>query len=298
MPALAANGMEVFNEAFEMKPGEIRLLDLDQYQMLAVLKVEQATKAKEKVKLAMLRKNINPSDNTYRDYNMKAADLADRSDGKYAKFAEIVKEEGLPVIPQEHLTIDTKRIGVCDNARGVVHWVFDRKTKEGSVSDVITVDNKYYFVAAVTKARKEGKVPLEEVKDNILLELINQKKVDKLAAECAEKVSGGETLEVLAEKLGTTVNHANGVSFVSPDATMEPVLIGAVAAAPVDKIEGPVKGAIGVYYFQVTNAAQGDYYKEADVLNKNAQRAISSIQAIKDIVSQDAEIKDYRGKFY
>ena len=118
-----------------------------------------------------MRKNINPSDDTYRDFNMKAADLADRSDGKYEKFAEIVKEENLPVIPVNRMTMDTRRIGVVDNARTVVHWVFDRKTKEGSVSDVITVDNKYYFVAAVTKVRKEGRVPLEDVKDDILMEL-------------------------------------------------------------------------------------------------------------------------------
>ena len=298
MSTMAASGMDPFFEAFEMKPGETRLIEIDQYQMLAVLKLEKATKPKEKVKLALLSKNINPSDNTYRDYNMKAADLADRSDGKYEKFAEIVKEENLPVIPMERVTIDTKRIGMCDNARSVVHWVFDRKTKEGSVSDVITVDNKYYFVTAVTKTRKEGQVPIEDVKDEILLQLINQKKVEKLVDECSAKVSGGESLEILAEKFGASVNHTDGISFSNTDMSMEPSLVGAVAIAPEGKITGPVKGGFGVYWFQVTNEAVGEYYTEVDALNKNTQKALTVMRSLTDIVSQQADVKDYRAKFY
>ena len=298
LASMASNGMDVFSEVFDMKPGEVRLLNIDQYQMLAVLKAEQATKVKEKVKLAFLRKNINPSDDTYRDYQMKAADLADRSDGSYDKFAAVVKEDGLPVIPMQRVTIDTRRIGIIDNARSVVHWVFDRKTKKGSVSDVITVDNKYYVVAAVTEARKEGRVPLEEVKENILTELINQKKVENLVAEVQEKISGGETLEALAEKFNTSVNHRDGISFSNVDMSLEPSFVGAVVAAPEGKVVGPVKGQIGVYFFEVTNTTSGEYYTEADALNRNLQRQSALMQQITDIISQEADVKDYRAKFY
>lgn len=298
MDNLAANNMEFFNEAFFMKKGEAKIIDIDLFQMVAVLKVDDVDAPKEKVKLAFLRKNINPSDDTYRDFNMKAADLADRSDGKYEKFAEIVKEENLPVIPLKNVVIETKRIGVVDNARSVVHWVFDRKTKEGSVSDVITVDNKYYFVTAVTKVRKEGRIPLEDVKDDILMELINRKKVDKLAEEAAEKVSGGESLEVLAEKFSTTVSHRDGISFAGKDMSMEPALVGAVAAADQGVVTGPVKGTIGIYFFEVKETGSGEYYTEADAINRSAQEAYSTLRSLTDIVAQEADVKDYRAKFY
>ncbi len=298
LASLAANGMDVFGEVFEMKPGEVRLVSIDEYQMLALLKVEQATKPKEKVQLAFLRTNITPSEDTYRDYQMKAADLADRSNGAYDKFAAIVKEEALPVIPMQHVTIETRRLGVVENARGVIHWVFDRGTKEGSVSDVITVDNKYYFVAAVTKTRKEGRVPLEEVKDNIVTELIGQKKVEKLAAEAAEKISGGESLEALAEKFSTTVNHRDGIAFNAIDMSLDPAFVGAVAAAPQGKVSGPVKGQLGVYFFEVKNVAEGEYYTEADVLNRNTQKTYSIAQQLPEIIMKEADVKDYRAKFY
>ena len=298
MKTLASNNMEFFGEAFQMKPGEVRLIDINQYQMVAVLKAEQATRPKEKVQLATLRKNITPSEDTYRDYEMKAADLADRSDGDYEKFASIVKEENLPVIPVQRVTIDTRRIGVAENARAVVHWIFDRKTKAGSVSDVITVDNKYHFVTAVTKVRKEGRTPLEEVKDQILTQLINEKKVDKLVAEAKEKMSGSESLEALAEKFNTTVNHRDGISFNSPDMSLEPSFAGAIAAAPEGKVIGPVKGSMGVYFFQVANAAKGEYYTESDVENRERQKSYYLMQMLPEIVSQEAEVKDYRAKFY
>ena len=298
MENLAANNMDFFNEAFFMKKGEAKIIDIDLFQMVAVLKVDDVDSPKEKVKLAFLRKNINPSDDTYRDFNMKAADLADRSDGKYEKFAEIVKEENLPVIPLKNVVIETKRIGVVDNARSVVHWVFDRKTKEGSVSDVITVENKYYFVTAVTKVRKEGRIPLEDVKDDILMELINRKKVDKLAEEAAEKVSGGESLEVLAEKFSTTVSHRDGISFAGTDMSMEPALVGAVAAADQGVVTGPVKGTIGIYFFEVKETGSGEYYTEADAINRSAQEAYATLRSLSDIVAQEADVKDYRAKFY
>lgn len=295
---LSANNMDFFADAFTMKAGEARIVDIEQYQMVAVMRVEETEAPKDKVKLAWLVKNINPSDDTYRDFNMKAADLADRSNGSYEKFAEIVKEGSLPVIPVQRVTLDTRRIGVVENARSVVHWVFDRKTKAGSVSDVITVDNKYYFVAAVTKVRKEGRIPLEDVKDNILMDLINQKKVDKLAAESAEVVSGGESLAVLAEKFKTTVTHRDGISIVSTEPGVEPALAGAVAAAPEGKVVGPVKGAIGVYYFEVRETGSGEYYTENDAVMANNRNSYTQLQSITDIISQVSDVKDYRAKFY
>ncbi len=298
MDGLSASGMNDLNVVFSMNAGESRIVELGQYQMVAVVKVADKTRAKEKVQLAYFSKHITPSDDTYREYNMKAASLADRSEGSYEKFAQIVKDESLPVIPLSHVTIDTRRIGVVDNARTVVHWVFDRKTKKGSVSDVITVDNKYYFVAAVTETRKEGQIPLEEVKDDILTQLINQKKVEKVAEESLSKISGGESLEVLAEKFSTTVNHRTGMSFASNDMSTEPAFAGAVAAAPTGKVIGPVKGSVGVYFFEVKDSATGEYYTENDAVNRNLQNAMYLMQSISQIVSDEADVKDYRAKFY
>jgi peptidyl-prolyl cis-trans isomerase D len=139
---------------------------------------------------------------------------------------------------------------------------------------------------------------VEDVKEGILGQLINQKKVEKLISEHSGLVSGSETLEQLAEKFNTTVNHRAGLSFEGSDMSIEPALLGAVAAAEKGKVTGPVKGEVGVYYFTVTEDAVGEYYTEADALNRNMQKEFSVLQKLNDIVSEEAGVKDYRAKFY
>ena len=80
--------------------------------------------------------------------------------------------------------------------------------------------------------------------------------------------------------------------------SLEPSFAGAVAAAPEGKVIGPVKGSVGVYYFQVSNSAKGEYYTESDVLGREAQKSYYLMQILPEIVSQEADVKDYRAKFY
>ncbi|MCF0173471.1 MAG: hypothetical protein HUJ91_07085, partial [Bacteroidales bacterium] len=296
--ALAQSGMNEFGAAFDLKAGEATVVSLQGGQITAVIKVSETTRPKEKVKLAVLRKTISPSDDTYRSFLMQATELADAADGKYENFSRVVKEKGLPVIPSSRLQLETRRLGACDNARSVVQWAFDRKTKAGSVSDVITVDNKYHFVAAVTKARKEGYAPVSEVSSNIALALSTEKKVAALAEDCKSKISGSESIEAIAEKLGTTVSHRDGISFGMMNMSMDPALIGAVSVADKGVVTGPVKGAAGVCYFVVNEVGEGSYYTEEDAKNRLMQTSSYALQSLPSILAEEAEVKDSRARFY
>lgn len=291
-----ANNFNEFNAAFDVPVGKAVAVRLSSLQAMAVLKVTDRTKPEERVKLATLTKIITPSDETYRDYLMQATALADKSDGKYEKFAEAVKEDDLPVTPVTRMVQGTRRIGTVDNAREVVSWAFD--AKEGEVSDVITVDNKYYFVAALTKARKEGIPPVEEVADDIYSVLAMEKRLDAAAADVAAKTKGLTTLAEMAEALGTTVSHQSGVSFGSAGGGLDPSFIGAVANAPKGKICGPVKGQIGVYLFEVLDTEAGAYYTEDDVKLRTAQEAQYRQQYLSNVLSEEADVHDNRARFY
>jgi peptidyl-prolyl cis-trans isomerase D len=291
-----ANNFNEFNAAFDVPSGKAVAVRLPSLQAIAVLKVTDRTKPEERVKLATLSKVITPSDDTYRDYLMKATALADKSDGKYENFAEAVKEDDLPVTPVTRIVQGTRRIGTVDNAREVVSWAFD--AKEGEVSDVITVDNKYYFVTAVTKARKEGYPPVEEVSDDIYSALALEKRLDMAADDVAEKIKGLATLEQMAEALGTTVSHQSGVSFGSSGSGLDASFIGAVSAAPKGKICGPVKGQIGVYVFEVLDTEAGAYYTEDDVKLRTAQEAQYRQQYLSSVLAEEADVHDNRARFY
>jgi peptidyl-prolyl cis-trans isomerase D len=227
---------------------------------------------------------------------MEATALADKSDGKYENFTAAVREDDLPVTPATRITEGTRRIGTVDNAREVVSWAFD--AKEGQVSDVITVDNKYYYVVAVTKARKEGYVPINEVSSDIYNQLAHEKRLQITADEVQAKTQGLATLEQMADALNTTVSHQSGVSFGSIGGGLDPAFIGAVSVAPKGKICGPTKGQIGVYMFQVMDSDAGAYYTEDDVNLRTSQEAQYRQQFLSSVLAEEADMKDNRARFY
>ena len=263
-----------------------------------VVYVSEKTKPVKKFQLATLLKNVLASDATYRDFQMKAASLADASDGDYKKFSQIVSQENLPVIPMTRVLESTRRVGQAENARELVRWIFEKKTKVGTVSDVITVDNKYYFVAAVTAIHKEGVSSVSEVSQQIASILSVQNQLDEKLKELSPKAVQATSLEALAEELGTTVSHANGISFVSlSQAAVEPALVGAASAAEEGKI-GIVKGQIGVYIYKVSNRQKGSFYSESDAATAAKRSAQYQSSIATRVITDKADVKDHRSRFF
>lgn len=263
-----------------------------------VVYVSEKTKPVKKYQLATLLKNVLASDATYRDFQMKAASLADASDGDYKKFSQIVSQENLPVIPMTRVLESTRRVGQAENARELVRWIFEKKTKVGTVSDVITVDNKYYFVAAVTAVHKEGISSVSEVSQQIASILSVQNQLDEKLKELSPKAAQATSLEALAEELGTTVSHASGISFASlSQAAVEPALVGAASAAEEGKI-GIVKGQIGVYIYKVSNRQKGSFYSESDAATAAKRSAQYQSSIATRVITDKADVKDHRSRFF
>ena len=292
----AANGLTDFDVVFAQNAGRVVKVRSIAAQGIFVLYVSERSRAQEKVRLARLVGNILPSEETYRDFLMKATELSDKSNGKYEKFAEVCREESLPVIPVQNVTEGTRRIGVVDNARELVRWVFEKKTKKNSVSDVVSVDNKYYFVAAVTEVRKEGQVELKDVADQFVFAIRAEKSLDKLRDKVAEEIKNCASLQDVANLYELTVSHSHGLSFGSQ--YQNSGLLGAVVNAPIGELRGPVKAEYGVTVFQVQSKDTGVYFTEDDVDTRVSQRADYALQVLDQAISEEANIKDYRARFF
>ena len=294
---MLASGLGDFDPVFDAKDKVLKIKSVANQAVLAVY-VPEKTKPVKKVQLARLVKNVLPSDDTYRDYQMKAVEFADACDGKFENFDRLAREQNLPVIPINNMTQDTRRIGTVDNAREVVYWVFDKKTKAGDVSDLKIVDNRYYFVTAVTKVRKEGYVDIKEVAPQIRTVLEAEKAVDKKLAEVRQQIEGLTSLEQIADKLDATVSQAPGMSFGSVQyGQNDPAFVGAVAAAPEGTIE-TVGGQIGVYVFEVAGRTTGSFFSEADASNARARSAQYQGSMLQTVIANEAEIKDNRARFF
>ena len=294
---ILANGLNELDAAFDSPQKVFKVKNVNNQAILAVY-VPERTKALKKVQVATLMKNVLPSDETYRDFQMKAVEFADACDGKYENFQKLSQEQNLPVIPINNMLQTNRRIGPADNAREVVSWVFDKKTKAGQVSDLKIVDNKYYFVTAVTKVRKEGYADIQDVASDISSLLQARKTVAVKLDEVKEKIAGLTTLEQVAEALGTTVSHYPGISFGSTQFNQnDPALVGAVAAAPEGTIQ-TVGGNVGVYVFEVSNRSAGNFFSENDAATQLARKASWHNSILQSVIANEADIKDNRARFF
>ena len=294
---ILANGLNELDAAFDSPQKVFKVKNVNNQAILAVY-VPERTKALKKVQVATLMKNVIPSDETYRDFQMKAVEFADACDGKYENFQKLSQEQNLPVIPINNMLQTNRRIGPADNAREVVSWVFDKKTKAGQVSDLKIVDNKYYFVTAVTKVRKEGYADIQDVASDISSLLQARKTVAVKLDEVKEKIAGLTTLEQVAETLGTTVSHYPGISFGSTQFNQnDPALVGAVAAAPEGTIQ-TVGGNVGVYVFEVSNRTAGNFFSENDAATQLARKASWHNSILQSVIANEADIKDNRARFF
>ena len=188
-------------------------------------------------------------------------------------------------------------MGSYQHTREITRWA--NENEPGTVSPIITVDNKYFFVVGIKADHAEGYAPYSEVATTIKNYLSVVKQGEKVAAETKELTAGATTIEEVAEKLNTTVSNQSGIAFSSLTAQqLDPKFIGAIAAAAENTLAGPVVGEIGVYYFTVRGKEVGAFYTEDDAKARNMQIFSSVQNVVPAILTEKAEVKDQRYKFY
>ena len=246
--------------------------------------------------VALFQKEVISSKETFNKFYNDANRVATLAGGKLANYRAACDSIGV-YSHSQNITESTDTYGSIGHAKEVTRWAFDNKP--GKVSNIITVDNNYFFVVAVKDAHKEGIAPVSEVATQIKNELYSEKYAEKRQAAVAEQIAGLTDLEAIAEKLGAAVNTQNDVAFASMGArSLDPKFVGAIAAAPEGKVCGPVAGTIGVYVFEVKGRETGSFYTESDAKNANAQIMNYNIQRILPVMMQDAGVKDNRARFF
>ncbi len=283
-----------FNAIFNAKVGQPFIL-----QSNIATHIVEVTAAGEPTlfkQVALFEKEILSSKETFNKFYNDANRVATLAGGKYTNYRAACDSIGAY---SHSLTINeaTDTYGSIGHAKEVTRWAFDNKP--GKVSNIITVDNNYFFVVAVTGAHKEGIAPVEDVAPQIKTQLYTEKYAEKRQGEVAEQIAGMNDLEAIAEKLGTSVSTQNDVAFASMAArSLDPKFVGAIAAAPEGKICGPVAGSIGVYVFKVNGRETGAFYTESDAKNANAQILNYAAQMILPVMMDDADVKDNRARFF
>ena len=274
-----------------------RIFVLDTQYGKHIVKVTDRTEPVLKKRVAILEKEAIASKETFNKYYSQANNVAAKAAGKYEGFRKAVEEEGLYAHPVNRMLESSDMLGAIDGTKPVTRWAFD--AKKGKVSDIITVNNSYFFVVALKDIHKEGYATVEEMSSSIRNILYREKLGEKKAAEIAAKINGLTDMQAIADTLGTTVSTKENITFASLTSQgLDPKFIGAVSVAETGKISAPLAGNIGVYVYKVTGHDTGAFFTEDDAKARDAQMTQYSLQMLVPVMMQDADVKDNRARFY
>lgn len=261
-----------------------------------VVMVTETKDITPKKKVAVLAKETVASKETINGYYAQANTFASRMAAKKADFATVCDSLGV-YAHSAKLYESTEKLGAIDNTKEITRWAFD--TKVGKVSEIKTINNKYFIIATLKGIQKEGYTDLDKVAPQIKSELYNRQYAENRKAEVAKKIEGLTDLNAIAEALGTTVSTKEDLTFSSMAGQgLDPKFIGAASVAEVGKVYGPVAGNIGIYVYKVTNKEVGGYFTEDDAKMQDAQRSQYAANMIVNVMEDDAEVKDHRARFF
>ena len=220
-----------------------------------ILEVTRRTAPIAKKQVAILEKEAVAGGDTRNEYYTQASRFVSLAKGSYDNYNRAVDSLGVYSHPITILE-STDTYGSIDHAREVTRWAFDNKP--GKVSDIMSVENNYYFIATVKGIHKEGTPALADIKESIRNYLLNEAASRKAAVEVAEKIKGLDDLQTIADTLHSSISPSVDIHFAALGAQqLDPKFVGAASVAPEGKISGPVPGSYGTYVFQVNGRETG-----------------------------------------
>lgn len=283
---------------FNGKPGDLKVVTT-QYGT-HVIRIDRQVGSSRVAKVAIVDKAVSSSSQTQSSAFAKAsAFLSNVKDAK--SFEERAKADKVTKLLAENLTASQSNIPGFENPRELVRWAFE--SEEGDVSEKVFEVGDRFVVARVTDVREVGTLPLEKVKTQIEPVVRNRVKAKMLAEKLEAALSGANSINQVASKVGRPVTPVENVVFanpVLPGVAQENKVVGTVFGLQPKKLSKVIRGEQGVYVVQVngfTNPAPltntiNQKQQIAQSLDQRAQGQV--LEVLRDL----AEVKDYRLRFF
>ena len=262
-----------------------------------IIEVTYKSPLVKKAQIATVTFNIEPSTLTEQNIFAQAGKFQAAAFGSSENFDKAASEQGV-LTRSVHIRNTDRAVAGMPDSRELVHWAFNSNLGEVT-PNVMTIGNSY-VVANLTGVTDNGTAPLESVSNEIRAILVREKKGDELGAKL--KAGGGSLAEV-SQKVGADVKQAQDIKFEAfyvNGVGVEMALIGAVSkVGKQDVLSAPVKGASGVFMFDITAVKPGDDatpQSERVRLEANAQNYIQ--ERANQALLEESNVIDNRVKFF
>jgi peptidyl-prolyl cis-trans isomerase D len=287
-----------YNAGLTMKPKELKVVETG--IGYAIFQLTSKTKPIKKAKVAILQRNIEPSNQTFQDTYLKASAFAGQYRTKEA-FEKGAAQKGLTARNAGNIREMDNFLSGLAPAREVVRWVYADKTKVGDISPVFDLTGKY-VVAILTGITEKGYTPLDQLKDRITQAVRNEKKITILNERIEKSIQTLPNLNQLAMQFRAKTDTSN-LTFIGYNSSAigrEPELVGKMFTVKPGVIQGPLKGKFGVYVAIIDNIIPAP--EKQDYNGERMQQESSFSQKadnmIYDILKKSSKIQDFRKNFY
>ena len=268
-----------------------------------VVKVTDKTPATKKYRVAMITREIVPSNNTNRAIYNEANRFAGQNRTIDA-FDAAAREQNMQVRNAQVSMMDDRMAGIA-NARSIVQWAYNEDTKVGAVADQVYECDGMFVVVALKDVYRKGYATLEQVRPMIEQQVRVDKKAQVLMERANAAVKAGQDIQSIAVALNTPVDTLDSIAFGDMNLQkfgMEPKVISAIAVTK-SGIVGPVKGANGVYVVQVDSkvpheATGYELARMAQMYQYKTMRDNRRTWPVVQVLHDAAKITDQRNKFF
>ena len=296
---LSADDKQYFTTLLNAPVNEVKNLTFAQGNV--VLQVTQRRGSVEKYDVAIVKRTIDFSNETYNEaYNKFSQFVSESQD--LAGLQEKATEYGYTVLDRTIRNTD-HTIANIRSTHDALKWVFS-EAEENQISQVYDRcgDNDRLLVVGLSKVNPKGYESMASVEETLKQEVL----IDKKYAKLAEKLANVKTIAE-AKAQGARVDTVSHITFASPayvPGAMSPevALSGAVAGVEKGAVsKAPVKGRSGAYFFQVLDRAA----RAGVQFNADQQQQMLSQQGMQQTVRMamqelynNLDIKDNRYIFF
>lgn len=271
-----------------------------------VVKVTDKTPANKKYRVALITREIVPSKATIDGVYASAHKFAAQN-RTIKSFEASAQEQNLQIRTAQvaPMSEELNRVPV---SRDLVHWIFNKETKVGDVTDQVYEGDGMYLIATLKDVYEKGYATLEQVRPAIEQAVRREKKAEILMARAEEAAKVAKDINSIAAKLNVAVDTVDSVSFNDyhfDKYGMEPK-VQAVIAATTNGLTAPVKGTSAVYLVQVDGKIKVDgvdagmvrAQMEQSYRSKVSQMRRDDIPQHLSVLRRNANIEDNRNAHF
>ncbi len=285
------------NAGLEGTKGNISVVETQfGYHIIEVLDVAKAHHTMYKV--AQIFKLIAPSVETSKEYYSLANKFGGENNTPEL-FNKAIETQKLSKRLADNIKESDKSIAGLEGTKELVKWMY--AAKKGDISPVFEFKDKF-IVANLVGIREKGTLPLDEVKEEVVLKARRDKKAEEFIKEFNTKVGASKSVVDIAAKMGLQVENQDNLAFAAFNVSnigREDALIGTAAGLKPGAGSKAIKGDNGVFIVVLNSANEGNVPSNWSGQKMQTQQALSG-RADYEVFSalrEKANIEDHKSRF-